>query len=216
MKDSVRTSHESFGMAGFSRSSIGGKGVYLFGSSIKHNSTITFRVHHAEVDRHLEQDWFHATDRLPIVEIEMSQSQFAEMITSMNMGDGVPVTIRSIYEHRTEPCPHESKRMQHSNEFKQSIRKTAESLKDAKVKMQKLIGKLPKKDQEELLGTMQGFIQEIESNIPFYEDQFTRQMNKTVTEAKSEVEAFVTSKIHNAGIQAILKDADAPKTIELE
>lgn len=49
------------------------------------------------------------------------------------------------------------------------------------------------------------WLQEIRSNIPFYEEQFTRQMEATVTEAKGEVEAFVNAKIHSTGLKSLME-----------
>lgn len=198
--------HESYGLAGFTRSTIGGSGTNLFGSSIKHSNTITFRVYHAEVSRDHDHDWYSSTSRrTPIVEIEMSQSQFAEMITSMNIGDGFPVTIRSIEGTRMENCPHESKRQQHANEFKDHMVKFAASLEADKKKLYDIIEKrIPKKDQQDLKLTLDGMLQEIRSNIPFYEEQFARQMERTVTEAKGEVEAFVNQKIHSTGLKSLM------------
>lgn len=155
--DNEKKVHESYGLAGFTRSTIGGSGVNLFGSSIKHSNTICFRVYHAEVERNLNQDWYYASGRLPIVEIEMSQSQFAEMITSMNIGDGFPVTIRSIDGKQMEKCPHESKRQQHANEFKAHMAKFAASLEVDKKKLYDIIEKrIPKKDQQDLKNTLNG------------------------------------------------------------
>lgn len=203
--------HESFGLLGFSRSQRGGKGTNLFGSSILHGNTITMTLYRAVVDRNLNQDWYHADRGVPIVEVEMSQTQFAEIITSMNMGDGFPVTIRSVEGKRTEPCPFENKRMQHASEFKETMVKLGESLRNTQAQLLSTIGKLPKKDQENAKSLLNQLIQEIDSNIPYYETQFERQMNKTVTEAKGEVEAFIQSKITNAGLTA-LKKGDQPIT----
>ncbi len=208
-----KTKHESFGLAGFSRSSIGGGGIPLFGSSILHNNVISFKVQHAEVDRHLEQDWYHAANRMPIVEITMSQSQFAEMITSMNMGEGIPVTINQIYEKSMEPCPHENKRMKHSNEFKERMKAFGSQINTYGAAILKKIERLPKRDQEEIKKMVDQVSQEVRSNIPFYEDQFSRQMDKTVTEAKAEVESFVEGKIRSTGLTAI---KDQNKMISLE
>src|SRR5579859_4537827 len=150
MNDEKITKHESFGIAGFSRSTTGGSGVSLFGSSIKHGNTITFTVRHADVTRRLEQDWYHASERMPIVEIEMSQSQFAEMITSMNMGDGIPVTLRYVNGKRMEACPHESKVQQHSNEFKQRMKEFSVRVDKYGKDLYAMIEKrLPKKDQDD-------------------------------------------------------------------
>ncbi len=41
-----------------------------------------------------------------IVEVEMSYTQFAEAITSLNIGDGIPVTITKVNGAFVEPCPY--------------------------------------------------------------------------------------------------------------
>lgn len=216
MKDSTRTEHESFGLAGFSRIT-SGSGQALFGSSIKHSNTIRFTVRRAEVDRHLEQDWYHPTRSQPIVEIEMSQAQFAEMITSMNMGNGVPVTIKYVEGKEMAQCPHESKVQQHSNEFKQRMKEFSQRVNTYGKELYALIEKrLPQKDQGTVKNIVQQIVQEVESNIPFYETQFIRQMEKTQTEAKAEVEAFVNNKIHSAGLTSLLGEAGAQSILNLE
>lgn len=68
--------HPAFGMIGFSRVS-GGENT-LFGSSIKHNDRIVMTLKHGEQDRHLHDDWYYG--RGLITEVEMSYSQFAEVI----------------------------------------------------------------------------------------------------------------------------------------
>jgi hypothetical protein len=40
-------------------------------------------------------------------------------------------------------------------------------------------------------------------SIPFVQSQFNEAMDKTVTEARAEVEAFVDNKIRSLGIQAL-------------
>lgn len=121
----------------------------------------------------------------------------------MNVGDGVPVTIRSIEGVRKEQCPHESKRIQHSNDFKKRMSEFADRIDTYKADMLKMVAKLSKKDQQEMKQMIEQLSQEVRSNIPFYEDQFTRQMNKTVVEAKAEVEAFVNNKIMSTGLAAL-------------
>lgn len=217
MKDEKTTQHESFGIAGFSRSTTGGDGVSLFGSSIKHGNTITFIVRHAEVTRNLEQDWYNSSSRQPIIEIEMSQSQFAEMITSMNMGEGIPVTIRKVDGKRMEACPHESKVQQHSNEFKQRMKEFSERLNKYGKELYSLIEKrIPQKEQIIAKNIVDQIVQEVESNIPFYEKQFVRQMEKTQTEAKAEVEAFVTRKIHSAGLSSLLGESGIKDILKID
>lgn len=90
-EDWKRQAHPSYGMISFNRESCS-PATSLFGSSIKHGNAIRMILFHAEIERGLNKDWFYAKGR--IVEIEMSQSQFADAITSLNIGEGVPCTIR--------------------------------------------------------------------------------------------------------------------------
>lgn len=48
-----------------------------------------------------------------------------------------------------------------------------------------------KGDRDELLKKFSRLIMEMDDNSKFISTQFDRQMNKTVTKAKAEVEAFV-------------------------
>lgn len=88
--------HPSYGMIRFARSSIGGSGTALFGSSIMHNNVIRLSISKGMMEREGNEDWFLAGTDINdmIVEVEMSYTQFAEAITSLNIGEGIPVTIR--------------------------------------------------------------------------------------------------------------------------
>ena len=88
---SERVKHPSFANLYIGRSQSSGK-VALFGSSIKHHDIINLRISPAFMDRDLNYDRYYA-ENLPYIEIAMSQSQFAQAITSLNMGAGVPVTL---------------------------------------------------------------------------------------------------------------------------
>ena len=86
----TRTSHPAYGTIMFNRAN--GCRRSLFGSSIEHSNVITMEVKHADIERGLNRDWVYG--KSPIVEIEMSYSQFAEAITSFGQGSGIPCTIR--------------------------------------------------------------------------------------------------------------------------
>lgn len=103
--------YPSYGMIQLSRSSIGGTGTALFGSSIMHNDVIRLTISNGFMEREDSQDNYYAkTSRKNcIVEVDMSYTQFAEAITSLNMGDGVPVTITNIGGQPVPKCPYEDK-----------------------------------------------------------------------------------------------------------
>jgi len=45
--------------------------------------------------------------------------------------------------------------------------------------------------------------QRIKSDIPFYQEQYEREMDKTVKEAKGEVEGFIQNKFIKLGIEGL-------------
>jgi len=199
--------HESFAMLGISRGSTS-FGKNLFGSSIKHSHTITLRIKPAKLDRHLNRDWFHGT-RVPYVEVEMSYSQFAEAITSLNVGDGVPVTLRYLDGREIEECPQFDKRQKIDEEFEKEMKSIGQSLRILTAQAESLLNdkKAPTKaDKEAILSGIKMLRQEIESNVPFIKKSFTEQMDKTVIEAKGEVEGFVMHKVISAGLEGLQKE----------
>ena len=91
MQETIKK-HPSYGMLSFHR--VHGAATPLFGSSVQHRDTIRLTLKEGEVKRSLNTDWYFGGKQL--FEVEMSLSQFAELITSLNMGDGIPVTILSL------------------------------------------------------------------------------------------------------------------------
>ena len=85
---------KSWGMVGFYRTYGGGK--ELFGSDVTNHNTIRLTIKHARKHRELGKDWTMGDDI--ICEVELSALQFAELLTNMNVGDGVPCTIKYTRE----------------------------------------------------------------------------------------------------------------------
>jgi hypothetical protein len=196
--------HESYAMMDISRTSCN-KGQNLFGSSIKHQNTIRIRIAPAKLDRHLNRDWFHAK-HTPYIEVEMSYSQFAEAITSLNQGDGVPVTLTYLNGKQIEKCPQIDKRQEFEEEFEEEMLKIGYSLRKLTEQAESLLNdkKAPTKaEKEAILNGIKMLRQEIESNVPFIQSSFNEQMDKTVLEAKGEVEGFVMHKIISTGLTGL-------------
>lgn len=203
MEKDIITTHPSFAVAGFSRHSCSHP-QSLFGSSIGHCNTITLTIHQAELIRSkVVGDRFYPIKR--IVEVEMSAAQFAEMITTMNCGEGVPVTIRNLNGERIEGTENQSKRKQHSDEFKQRMKEFDNNLKSFTRRLQELLkkDKLSKDDKQEMKFAFEHVSTEIRSNIPFFEQMFEEQMDKTVMESKAEIDAFISNTVTKFGLEAI-------------
>jgi Glu-tRNA(Gln) amidotransferase subunit E-like FAD-binding protein len=206
MKDEhTRKEHESFGLAGFSRVSTSGENR-LFGSYLsKHPETILLRIHSATVDHHLAHDWFHADKEL--IEVELSPSQFAEMLTSMNRGDGVPCTIRRYNGKHIEDVPreHEMEQAKIYKGFAGQMHQLAANFKERRARLDELLSKkaLSKADREEIHHMVFDVFQWFESNASFQLESFEEAADKVVNHAKAQVDAFVTGVLTRAGLEAL-------------
>jgi len=200
--DGTKETHESYGLVGVSRRT--GDPGSLFGSSIKHHNYVALTIRRAELNRDLHRNWYYGHEAL--IEVEMSNTQFAEMITSMNLGDGVPCTIRHIGYETMERPPGVQQRQIFEDEFKADMQKVGNKISSAVKKAESLLdtkGSIKKADKQEIISLLTSISQDINSNMPFVETQFNKAMDKTVSEAKGEVEAFVTNKITSLGIEAL-------------
>ena len=186
--------HPSYGMLQFCRTT--GGTAALFGSSIQHRDTIKMYLREGSVERLLNADYY-SGDGL-IAEVEMSYSQFAEAITAMNTGTGVPVTIRWLKNiGPIESCPFVDKRKQYEDEFKSNLKKAneeTESLIDTLRTMFETKKSFNKTDKELVMRTLLNISRNINENNAFLYKQFNEQMDKTTTEAKGEIEAFMQNK----------------------
>ena len=185
--------HPSYGMIRFARSSIGGSGTALFGSSIMHNNVIRLSISKGMMEREGNEDWFLAGTDINdmIVEVEMSYTQFAEAITSLNIGEGIPVTITKVNGTFVEPCPY--------RDLVRQLEKRSEEIE--KLLDEKRV--LSREDRRNIVSTLKNVRQELKSNIPYLQKLFAEQMDKTVTEAKGEFETYLQNKMNSIALAAI-------------
>lgn len=205
--------HSSYGMVSFSRTTGGEK--FLFGSSIKHRDTISLKIKHGELVRELNSDWYMGKDR--IVEVEMSYSQFAELITSMNMGSGVPCTIRyTEKEGWIDDCDFENKKEKYEKELKEKIDKNLERTKKIINDTTEIFDKksLTKKDKEKIISQLNSLEKDLSENLPHIYNCFNEQMDKTVMESKGEVEAFIQNKLNTIANMQLVENKD--KILEID
>ncbi len=221
MDKQTRSTHPSFGLIGVSRVT-SSRGETMFGSSIKHGSFMKLTIKRAEHVRSLATDWYHGREVL--AEVYLSPTQFAEMITALNVGDGVPCTIRqTVNEHNIGEPPFEGKGTIASQEFQDAVNEVVNDKTLYYAEAMEILnsGKpIGKKDRETIAKAFQYQKAGLTGTIPFLETQFTKQIDKTVLEAKGAVEAFVEHKIRQTGIEAIrhevklIGDGESPGVTE--
>lgn len=209
--------HPCFGLARFSR--ICGYSGFMFGSDVQSENFIELTINHAE---RIKGDYsVHYYDYgKPIVRLKMTQTQFAELLTNMNIGNGVPVTLEEINGERLEQFDLDDAK-NHLDElkedFKERSKETLNSLIESRNELKKIIDKknLSKKDQEKALWLLDKYIQEIRSNMPFFIKLYKEETADIVQRAKTELDGMIQSCVIRAGVKALGLDS-TPIKGELE
>ena len=191
--DKYEEEHPAFAMIGASR--VQGTHHALFGSDFEHQHFITITIKGARVIRDLSSDWYSTAGLPTYIEVSMSMYQWAEFISTLNVGDGVPCTIEFIGGEGHIPAIDkvEDRRQQLREEVSDTQAdaiKAIEALRDA----------APNKKLRDLAETA---LREMRSNLPFVAKQFDEHAEKTVARAKVEIETYITNAIHRAGVAAL-------------
>lgn len=200
--------HPSWGMVGFYRNH--GTERQLFGSDVSNHGTVCLKVKHAKKERALGRDWTMGTDI--ICEVEMSSLQFAELLTNMNVGDGVPCTIR--YTQKDGPVTYQEEKSKLAVLYAERdavVDRASSNLKAARDEIAELVNtkKLSKSVGNELLHKISTALSDLEGdNFEFYKRQAHKEVDRLVVEAKSQISDYVNSKIYSVGLETLMKGAD--------
>ena len=207
MKDEKTIKYEdpSFVVVGFSRCECTPPAT-LFGSNIGNSTYIKLTISHATKyhDPVLSQE--HIYGRKALIEVDLSPAQFAQLLTTMNVGEGTPGTL-SYLDGKAYASPSlPTKAQEFKADFRESIKETVKELKEAERRAKELLtsgATLKKAEKEELLRNVESVERFLTDHLPFIMDQFVRSTDKIVTEAKASVDDFVARTIANTGIEAL-------------
>jgi len=190
--------------------------VSFYGSDIGCNSYIMLEIKTSKKSRNLSNDYYFADDT--ILRARLSPNQFSELLTTMNVGCGVPATLEAFFP-RGLPS---GKIPEPINEDKIEIFKTEIELDTQEVFI--AIGeitneintlKISEKQKKTLLSKTNKLKSILTSTIPFIIDQAKEQIDKIITSGKSAIDAFYTGVITKLGIES-LKDQIKIKMITKE
>ena len=205
---SNREKHKSWGMVGFYHNF--GSGRELFGSDVTNHNTIRLTVKHAIKHRELGRDWTMGDDI--ICEVELSALQFAELLTNMNMGDGVPCTIKYTREDGYVEYKSEKSKIEVIQEERNAeIEKASSNLQEVISELTELINnkKVPKTVGSELLHKLKCATSNLEgSNYEFYKKQAFNEVAKMVVEAKSQISEHINHKIYSVGLEHLINASE--------
>lgn len=198
--------HESFGLISIHR--VQSTGTRLFGSSLEsHGHYFTLQISQCERSHGLSHDRYFGGPRKQLIEVMLSAAQFAELITSLNMSSGVPCTIYRVLGDTMEPLPRnletESKKIRSS--FKDDVKGLVEKLAQGAKRVDELLEKksLTIADKSEIREVLVRVRRDVKENLPFIVASFQESTERTLTQAKTEMDAFVQMGLHRLGLESL-------------
>ena len=198
-------SHPAFGQASFSRRQ--GYSGKLYGSALDHHDThITLTVHKSELIHDLSSDWYFRKE--PLIEVNFSASQFAELITTMNVASGVPCTLRYTSDEGSIPgLPDdtltESNRIEEA--FNSQLKEKVEKFKEYEKEISEILKKknIGKADRDRIQTCINQASRFFTDSAPFAVVSMVEAKDKLVSSAKAEIEASLMHAITKAGIKTL-------------
>lgn len=208
----AQSEHDSWGMISTSR--ISGGGQIVFDSELTHNTTVALRINRAERHRDVGRSWNFPREQ--VIEIRMSESQWASMVAGMNNGNGTSCTITWLTGVGSiKPAPIEqSEADRHTEDFERDMKRITRDLAKFVVDARALAAATApsKKSREALAGRAAMIVQDIESNLPFIHKSFREAMETVLAQAKTD---FETAAIQTMAAHGIAPgEIDVPRLME--
>lgn len=173
----------------------------LFDSAMTHQHYIAISIKLASKHTNGAHDFIFGGTEL--IEVAMSESQFARAITSMNMGSGAPCTLQR-YNGEMIDQPEAEDRLNSHRDM------VADKLGDAMERQEKLGAQVAKwraekhrptlKELDSLAEELQQASAHFQSNMTYYAGAFEEHMERVVDDAKTEVEAHMLASAGRLGL----------------
>lgn len=210
--------HESHGLIGISR--IQGT-ANLHGSPITSHGFIELRIHEGHRNAGLGGEHYH--DGKIIAYVRMSETQFAQMITTPNQGSGVPCTLTRYRDGEKlklceEPPQEESVSSITRRQFTEDITDATANINVVRDRIEKKLrdSKISNKLRAELQSEMFELLRLFQDSAPFVMERFEENVQETVATAKTEVASYVSLVAQQHGLKALREDTELKPLIEGE
>lgn len=195
--------HPSYALVSFSR--LSGTPRRLFGTDINHGDTICLEVHEGKAVRDETSQTDHYFDGKLLMRVEMSQMQFSELITTMNHGCGTPATFTFRCDHENPdgsrtvpPPPHDNVKERINRELKEELEEVEGLITQCSDEAKGILeqkGTIKAADKKRLSRLLERISMELRSNIPYVHKCFSRAVDRSVIDAKAELEGWL-NRIH--------------------
>jgi len=124
----------------------------------------------SEISRDLSREWYFGHGKV-LTRVRMTSGQFAELITSLNQGGGIPCTVEIADGKVMEPLPKQESRKEFvHNKFEERMKMFAVKIRENQNKAKEIVKKktLSKQDINDLTHQLEWLTSEVENNIPFF------------------------------------------------
>jgi hypothetical protein len=197
--DKTSATHPAFGQIGASR--VQGQ-TTLYGSDFVHHNYVTISIRRSELNRDLSHDWHFGKEEL--VQVALSEAQWATFVSSMNVGRGVPCTIEYVGREAMPSIPLRKQEDVVKKEFNNRVKELGALVAETIDLLDSEIGKsLSGVKRDKMLAHLVTLQRELAANMPFVADSFSKHMETTTERAKIEVNAYVTNMVNRAGLEAL-------------
>ena len=196
--DKITSTHPAFGQIVAHRTN--GVQRSLYGSDFLHHNTMNVTISGSEMIRNLSNDWHCAGHR--IVEIEMSEAQWARFVSAPNIGGGTPCTLRFADREILPDLPDPESRV---DQFKIEADVRMSRAMAALDQLSGLISAcgIPAGKAKALHGHVSTARRELSANLPFVAESFSEHIENTVEAARVEIHGYMTATIQRAGIESL-------------
>jgi hypothetical protein len=179
----------------------GGDTLNMFGNSVDFPTTMRISVQEAIVKHDLGRTWYHNGKTL--LEFDLTPHQWAEFITSTNIGTGTPCTLRQI-EGRSisRPTTKKSEYKKIKEEMNQKFSDTTAKLRTYRAQIREVLSKksLNKEDRAALANQLEIGLRLIEETMPFMAEAMRESAVKVAEETKRNMDAFVQDLTQRHGV----------------
>lgn len=215
--------HPSWASVRFNKASVSPPGAKLVDSDIHHQHIVTMKVSTMSRHRDLHHTWWHE-DRV-LLEVEMSEAQFAAAITSFGDGSARPATL--VFHAQgdadgpvaqcDDPMPGEIQ--QSIAEVRSATKKATEQMAAAIANIERLLDEgATKKALKQAVVDARFVAGNMPSNMAFAGESLAKTVEKVVTKATHDIEALVEGRARAIGMELdarpIMQELLAPPTDE--
>lgn len=219
---STSQKHPSHGVVSINRS-VGGSRRF-FGSEVKHGTSVTLTI--SPCERQVDNFGTHYYPRNPpYVQIEMSSEQWANLITSINVGCGVPCTISRLNGEHVEPEQiTETFTEKSTRKFRERVSNKISEARSIAAGVRTFLEttNLSKKAKDEINSSLDRIVKNFAANEEYFLTEFTAEADKVLTSAKAELDSFIGQVMMQVGNNVLTQSDkcgntkfELPNTIDL-